>query len=104
MPSEGGGREERHQGSQDKFNKVLNQNSPASHLLKPSCIHHPFKEQAFIEQLLNAKSHTVLSHGPEGNMNVEFYEPGSVDTLKTKQKKNFLLPLTELGLILKTPF
>lgn len=37
-------------------------------------------------------------------MNVEFYEPGSVDTLKTKQKKNFLLPLTELGLILKTPF
>lgn len=45
----------------------------------------------------------MLSHITGFKSKYEFYEPGSVDILKTKQE-NFLLPLMELGLILKTPF
>lgn len=67
---------------------------------------HPFKVQTFIEQLLYAKTHAVLSWGRRKYISIEFYEPGPVDTLKKKRKKKktFLLPLMELSLFQKMPF
>lgn len=72
----------------DKFNKVQRQNSPSSHLLKPSLISSSLYGIGIIKQLLYTRPYT--HHSKEIHKYVEFYEPGLADISKNKTPFFFL--------------